>query len=117
MCQIIPFSIICETLTANLIFNQMSHSGWSVFDLRSPGLIVSSLASKRSQQIMGKQITEECSVPSCEQDRINSETLPPAALVDKKVKMVSSSSLSINRQNMHVKNRFVGNQNTNAGRI
>lgn len=88
-----------------------------MFDLRSPGLIVSSLASKRSQQIIGKQITEECSVPSCEQDRINSETLPPAALVDKKVKMVSSS-LSTNRQNMHVKNRLsVGNQNTNAERI
>lgn len=68
---------------------------------------------------MGKQITEECSVPSCEQDRINSETLPPAALVDKKVKMVSSRSLSTNRQNnMHVKNRLsVGHQNTNAEKI
>lgn len=68
---------------------------------------------------MGKWITEECSVPSCEQDRINSERLPPAALVDRKVKMVSSYSLSTNRQNkMHVKNRLsVGNQNTNAERI
>lgn len=84
--------------------------------LRSPGLVVSSLTSKRSQQIMGKRITEECSVPSCEQDRINSETFPPADLVDRKVKMVSSYSLSTNRQNnMHVKNRVsVGNQNTNA---
>lgn len=45
--------------------------------------------------------------------------LPPAALVDKKVKMFSSSSLSTNRQNnMHVKNRLsVGNQNTNVERI
>lgn len=90
-----------------------------MFDLRSPGLKVSSLAFKRSQRIMGKQITEECSVPSCEQDRINSEMLPPPALVDKKVKMVSSCSLSTNRQNnMHVKNRLsVGHQNINAERI
>lgn len=68
---------------------------------------------------MGKQITEECSVPSCEQDRINSETLPPAARVDKKVKMVSSCSLRTNRQNNgHVKNRSsIGHQNTNAERI
>lgn len=68
---------------------------------------------------MGKRITEECSVPSCEQDRINSETLPPAALVDRKVKMVSSYGLSTNRQNnMQVKNRLsVGNQNTSAERI
>lgn len=60
---------------------------------------------------MGKRITEECSVPSCEHDRINSETLLPAALADKKVKMVSSYSLSTNRQNnTHVKNRLsVGN--------
>lgn len=68
---------------------------------------------------MCKGITEECSVPSCEQDRINSEALPPAALVDRKVKMVSSCSLSMNRQNnMCVKNRLsVGNQNTNTERI
>lgn len=41
--------------------------------------------------------------------------LPPAALADRKVKMVSSCSLRANRQNnMHIKNRLsVGNQNTN----
>lgn len=56
---------------------------------------------------MCKEITEECSVPSCEQDRINSKMLPPAALVDRKVKLVSSCSLSMNRQNnMYVKNRL-----------
>lgn len=84
-----------------------------------PGLKVSSKASKRSQRVMCKGITEECSVSSCEQDRINSETLPSAALVDRKVKMVSSCSLSMNRQNnMRVKNRSsVGNQNKNTERI
>lgn len=56
---------------------------------------------------MCKGITEECSVPSCEQDRISSEMFPPTALLDGKVEMVSSCSLSMNRQNnMRDKNRL-----------